>query len=257
MASYHAPNPTLLEALVGSKARTAILAWLADAETGSTVSELARLAGVTPPAARAEVLKLAAWGLVRLQAVGAADLVEPNRAHSLHGPLRDFVRATRSTTLGSATTSADVRNSLAAYGAPLAGARPRATMSLEEAIVAGLGEARTDATVLRTLPVVLSKNEAKLDWHALKTRAYRARRKMELGMVVELTADLLGRPELRERVADLHDRRVKKKRYFLAPRSSFERALAERNSPPAALRWGFYLNMGEDAFRSTLEKHLA
>lgn len=248
---------TALETLMGSRTRARLLAWLARANEGDTVSALARLVGVTPPAARAEVQKLCALGLAHLEAVGSADVVKPNRRHPFFGPLRQLVDAAASDHEDSNASDIQLRNALAAYGAPFAGASPKASLPLEEALVRGLGLAHHDATVLRTLPVVFAKNEHQIDWPALRNLAYRHKRRPELGMVVEITAHLLGRDDLRHHIEGLNDARLKRKRYFFEPQSSFEKTAAAKNSPPAALRWGFYLNMGEEAFRATLEKHLA
>jgi hypothetical protein len=149
----------------------------------------------------------------------------------------------------------ELRETLAALGAPLAGEHPHEHMKLEDALVAGLQAARCDGTLLRVFPVVLAKNLDHLDWQALKERARRRKLKAELGLLVELTADLLDRPELCRQVADLHDRRRRVPRYLPEAHSEFERRLAKERSPAVARRWGFYMNMSVESFRSSLERH--
>jgi len=149
-----------------------------------------------------------------------------------------------------------LRQALVAYGAPLAGVSPKEVLPLEDALLAGLAAAHQDATLLRVLPVVLAKNTHRINWVNLKDRARRRRLKAELGFVTELTSKLAGRPELAAKVQDLLDRRRRVKMFFHEPRSDFERHLAKKNSPRLAKKWGFFLNMGEDAFLSTLRRHV-
>lgn len=81
--------------------------------------------------------------------------------------------------------------------------------------------------------------------------------KAELGWLTELTADLLDRPELKAQAATLHDKRRRTLRFFPAVKSGFEEELAKLRSPQSALNWGFWMNISDDSFRSTLEKHRA
>ena len=119
----------------------------------------------------------------------------------------------------------------------------------------GLEEARCDGTVLRVLPTVLARNVGSVDWAELREEARRRKMKAELGWLIELTAELLQRPELKAEAASLHDKRRRTLRFFPAVKSGFEEELARLRSPASALNWGFWMNMSDDSFRSTLEKH--
>lgn len=247
---------SLAGSLFQSRTRTAVLDLLFCQELPATVSELARRSGLTPRSVAVEVRKLLNLGLVTVEAVGGADLVRPNLKHPAAPHLRGLLRIPAAPEAEEAQGQ-QLRESLAALGAPLAGARPRGHLGLEAALLAGLEAARSDGTLLRVLPVVLGRNLEQLDWPTLREGARSRKLKSELGLLVELTAELLGRRELRRQVADLHDRRRRVPRYLPLARSDFERRLARERSPAVARRWGFLMNLSVESFRSTFERHRA
>jgi hypothetical protein len=247
---------SIAAALFQSRTRTGVLDLLFCQEASATVSELARRVGVTPRSVAMEVHNLRSAGLVTIEAVGAADLVRPNLQHPAAPHLRGLLRA-RATPPAAPGRERRLRDSLIAWGAPLSGERAEAHEGLEDTLLAGLAAARRDGTILRVLPVVLARNLSQLDWRALREGARARKLKAELGMLVELTADLLDRPELRREVADLRDRRRRGARFFPEIHSDFERRLAGLRTPASARRWGFRMNMSEESFRSTLERHRA
>lgn len=242
-------------ALFPSRARRAVLAALFGPGGGPvTASELARGAGLTPRAVSVEVRRLAATGLVEVEARGAADVVRPNRRHPAAGALSALLeRAGRAPAVG----LRDPRPSLAAYGAPLAGVEAAARLSREEALVAGLAAAHRDATLLRVLPVMVLRNEERIDWDEVRERARRAKLKAELGMLLDLTAGVSGRAGLRSLSRGLEDRRRRVPRYLPEPASEFERRLADRRTPAAARRWGFRMNLSEEALGQFVRRHVA
>lgn len=250
-------NPPL-ETLFPSKARRALLELLFSASGGrASVSELARRAELTPRAVAVEVEKLRAAGLVEVEAAGAAHIVRANPRHPVAAALEQLLRSARTTPRGAVAGQRAVRESLAAYGAPLLGARPRRHLALGEAVLRGLELARTDATVLRVLPLVVVRNLADFDWMDLRERARRMNLRSELGMLLELTSDVAGLPALRSEASPLRDGRRKRSRFFLAVHGQHERKLAQLRTPPSVARWKFWLNMPEDVFRETLRKHVA
>lgn len=218
------------------------------------MSELARRADLTPRAVAVEVQKLEEAGLVEVQAFGSAHVVRRNQKNPVSGALSELLRAAREADAGS--SDRNVRSSLAAYGAPLAGEEPRATLKLSETLVRALKVARRDATVLRVLPVVLAKHASELDWTDLFERAHRANVRSELGMLLDLTADVARLPNLRARTAELRDGRRKRPRYFPSVDNRFEKQLATRRTPEAASRWQFFMNMTEESFREMVSKHV-
>jgi len=151
----------------------------------------------------------------------------------------------------------DPRPSLAAYGTPLVGVGPAQEMGREEALVAGLQEARTDPTLLRALPVMVLRNEGRLDWDDVRGRARRGKLNAELGMLLDLTAAVSGHASLREQARGLADRRRRVPRYLPEPASQFERRLADKRTPAAARRWGFRMNMSQESLGEFVRKHVA
>jgi DNA-binding transcriptional ArsR family regulator len=245
---------SIAASLFQSRTRSAVLDLLFHQGLTATVSELARRSGLTPRSVAMEVRNLLRVGLVTVEAVGGADLVRPDLRH----PAAPHIQGLLHIPALPATQEArdqQVRESLAALGAPLAGQRPQEHLGLEDTLLAGLEAARSDGTLLRVLPVVLSKNLGRIDWRVVKEGARSRKLKAELGLLVDLTADLLDKPELRQRVADLHDRRRRVPRFYPAVRSDFERRLAKERSPAVARRWGFLMNMSVESFRSSLERH--
>jgi len=91
-----------------------------------------------------------------------------------------------------AARSKDPRPTLTAFGAPLFFSARR-DMGLEEAVVRSLRVLRRDPTVLLSLPVVLVKNERTLDGGEMLAKAKKLRLEAELGMVLDLTAELSRR----------------------------------------------------------------
>lgn len=159
---------------------------------------------LSPHTVAVEVRNLSKAGLVKVESVGASDLVRANMDHPAVKPLVELLRTAESLAMAlKSDVDVDVKESLAAYGAPLLAYRPRRRLPLEEALVQGLRAAKRDATLLKVLPVVLVKNAQALDWAALKENAKRAKLRAELGMLVELTADLADKPGLKAAPAGL------------------------------------------------------
>jgi hypothetical protein len=147
------------------------------------------------------------------------------------------------------------KETLVAMGAPLAGWMARVHVAPEQALATALQLALDDATLLRVFPVVLAKNWKRLDWNSLADEA-RERSVLELlGMLVELTGQLTQEPKLSQK-ANAWWSPTPKLKFLFAPRNRFDRELAEHGSLQVAKKWGFLVNLGEDSFRSLLERHL-
>lgn len=242
--------------LFQSATRSAVLELLFVRGLTASVSELARRAGLSPRAVGNEVRHLLPTGLVAVDTVGGADVVRANTSHAAAPHLRGLLQAPGELVVDAAEAKR-VRESLAAWDAPLAGVRPRKHHSLSEALLRGLEEARRDGTVLRVLPVVLARHLGELDWKALREDARRRKLKAELGFLIDLTAGLLDDEALRAEAAPLRDRRRRTMRFYPLVKSRFEVELAKQRSPEVATRWGFWMNLSEDSFRGLLEKHRA
>ena len=251
-------NDPVLRTLFPSKARRAVVEALfsGHASQGS-VSELARRAGLTPRAVAVEVEKLEAVGLVHVEADGAAHVVKANRSHPVAKALARLVRTASASAVTALPSDLELRPSLAAYGAPLMSDAPRAALSLSDAVLRGLRAARTDATLLRVLPVVVAKNASRFDWSELREQARRMNLKAELGMLLELTGHAAGLPEVEAQAAALRDGRRRRTRFFSAAANRYDEKLAEMRTPPSAARWGFRMNMTEESVRDMLRKHVS
>ncbi|HYO55945.1 hypothetical protein [Archangium sp.] len=151
--------------------------------------------------------------------------------------------------------SDSIHETLVAYGAPLVSWKPVRHMSLEQALVHGLGLSHGHPALFRVLPLVLLRNAEALDWERLRALARDASVAAELGLMVELTAKAVGRPELMHGVSALRLPPDGALRFFHEPRSEFGRELVRQRTPPVAKRWGFWLDMSEDSVRALVQKH--
>ena len=155
----------------------------------------------------------------------------------------------------------EVLETLSWLGAPLSCCRPARRLPAEEAVLEALRLSHEDATVLRSLPLVLTKSlRGNLDWERLMSAVEAGETgRRELGFVLEVAAALSSAEAsgtLRDYAGRLHhpgdaDRRD----YFFGKRGPREQRLAEENTPPEARHWGFVLNMPRDSFQQLFEKH--
>lgn len=155
-----------------------------------------------------------------------------------------------------------VLRSLVAHGAPLAGWTPRRDpLPLEETLVRALGCAKTNATVLRVLPLVLAKHSMTVQFEELKHQADALGFMQELGMLVSLTVDLhprLAKTRLGKLGREMDARLDEMKRlqpsaaklFFTTATNSYTLKLAEARTPAAARKWGFLMNMPESGFKA-------
>ena len=105
----------------------------------------------------------------------------------------------------------------------------------EAALAFALRFASTDASLLRSLPVVLARTWRELDWNKLESSA-RAQGALDLlGMVTELTASLADVKELGEKARPWGSP-PRETRHLFRPRNEFDRELAEHRAPPVARR---------------------
>jgi hypothetical protein len=249
-------SDALTSLLFQSTTRSAVLDLLFVKGVTASVSELARRSGLSPRSVGNEVRHLRPTGLVLVETLGGADVVRANRKHVGARHLTALLQTPTAPALNSGDEK-KVRESLAAWGAPLAGVRPVKHLSLHGTLLQGLQEAQKDGTVLRVLPTVLALHASEVDWPSLREEARRQKLKAELGLLVELTASVTDNVELRAQATGLQDRRRKKMRFLPEVKNRYEAELAKQRSPEVAGRWGFWMNMSEDSFRGVFEKHRA
>jgi predicted transcriptional regulator len=249
----HRTMSKLVGDLFQAPARTAVLHLLLQVGVTASMRELALRCDLSPQAVRKEIEHLERLGLVTTKVRGASKLVTANWDHPANPHLLALLAfdAEPKRTV----TDPEVRESLIAYGAPLLGGHPETHWPLEETLAHALQLARRDATVMRVLPVVLAKNRHRFDREALVGLARDHKVKAELGMLLELTGDLLGDRSLKEMADGLYDGRCRRWRAFPETKNRFEAELAKRNTFPIAARWYLRTTMTEDSFRSILGKH--
>jgi hypothetical protein len=144
---------------------------------------------------------------------------------------------------------------LVAYGAPLAAYRGVASKPPEEALMDGLALSHEDATVLRVLPVVIARNHTRLDFERLRMLARQGDREAELGMLLELTAEVAGLAHLAHEARKLKKPERPPCLYLRTSRPGrFGLQLAEERTPAIVRSWGFLMNMSLDCFRELLSK---
>jgi hypothetical protein len=130
---------------------------------------------------------------------------------------------------------------------------------LEEIVTAGLRLAHVDATVARTLPIVLSRNRARLRLDVLIRAARDAGEGAALGFFLDLTSELTDDPHLAKSARALEDTRPLHPTYFFTVGSDtlVGGELAASRTPPAGRRWNYLLNMPFDSFETLFRKHSA
>ncbi len=110
---------------------------------------------------------------------------------------------------------------LVALRAPLSGWRPYRRLAPEAALAFALRFASTDASLLRSLPVVLARTWRELDWSKLENSARAQDSLALLGMLTELTASLAGLEELGEKARRWWTP-PRETRHLFRPRNDFD-----------------------------------
>jgi len=149
--------------------------------------------------------------------------------------------------------------SLTELGAPLVGEKPEVTQKvLEELLCQRVKDSKENATLLRVLPLVLLKNQNKLNPHLLLAYANKLGVKQEMGFLLELTNYLANSPPFKKWSKLFKDRRWQKDSfYFLRDHSAGpnKKALVKNRTPSLAKKWFLKLNMDLDSEMSFLKKH--
>ena len=224
---------------------------------GQNVSDLARLAKVSFSAAHRELEAMRAAGLARGERSGAELVYRAETQHPQAGLLRQLATALQNAdSKTEAPRDDDVRAWLASAGAPLSSPKPKLPAPpVEEVLAEALTLSHRDATVARTLPLVLWRQRSHLDLDRLAEHATRRDERQALGYFLELTGRLGGDQHLLRAAHRLRDKRRKRARmFFEGPHGPRSLAMTRRNTPKEALRWGYLMNMGVDSFRSTFER---
>lgn len=147
---------------------------------------------------------------------------------------------------------------LIAWGAALvhAGVPAHEPSKLEELLPQATRLAHHDATVLRTLPLLVARHAEELSVDLLQRAATREQQEAEIGMLLALTGSLIGNEKL-QRSAEVfaHARKSTPELFFQTSGSDREYRLAQLRTPQVVREWGFLMNMPEDVFRTLLDKY--
>jgi len=240
----------LLEYLVPSRARRALLHVLSGSRGGFTVRELSRQARVTYAATHREVGLLEEVGLLRKERAGGALLCFWNGGNPAARALRSFLGT------GAAAHDEAVLRNLKAWGAPLVGARAAGrSLSLEETLGYALALARRRPDVAKVWPVAFCRNRPTVDLDRLEFLAKRLGQRRALGFFLAVSRTLLKDRTLARSEARLRDRRVRKfEHFFLLPWGHRARELEKRRTPRLAREWSFWMNASMESFESCFRK---
>ena len=247
----------MLDYLVTSRARRALLRLLWVKRVVAPVSELARQAGFSFSTTQRELSAMENAGLAVSKAVGNRVEYRANDASKKGALLSRLLTEEDSAPTEDTHEDSEVRAWLKAHGAPLAAPEVVTVKkpTLEEVLTDALRLSHHDAAVTRSLPVLLWRQREHVNWERLRVKARAVREDQTLGFFVELTGKLANNSHLKEVASSLRDHRRKKSRpFFDGPQGPHALALARRNTPSVAKHWGFTMNMPLDSFSSTFEK---
>jgi DNA-binding transcriptional ArsR family regulator len=250
----------LLSYLVPSRTRRELLRLLWAERRSGSVSALARQAGLSFAAAHRELEDMRAAGVAEREREGNRLVYRAHAGHGQASLLRDMARLAAHAEVTPPRDEAHtdtVRGWLRDLGAPL-GAPPSSKQapSVETAVAEGLVLSHQNSTVARVLPLVLWRQREKLDLQQLVREATRRDERETLGFYLDLTSRLGRYPRFAEASRALRDRRRTRVRLFFAkPHGPYDLALARKNTPAVARRWGYLMNMGVDSFAAAFTKH--
>jgi hypothetical protein len=198
-------------------------------------------------------------GLVETDRVGNAKVVRANTRSPYAKILKQLLSAEgRSSGRVEEAEHAKVRSWMAHYGAPVmtSGVPERNVPGLEQVLVRALRLSHDDASLTRTLPVVIWQNRLRLDLDVLIHGALQADQGQTLGFLLELTGMLSGEETFRQAAERLRDKRYRREVFFFYSDgdSQLSRDLAEKRAPAVARRWKFLMNMPLDSFESMFKK---
>ena len=246
----------LLDFLVTSRARRSLLReYLSGGlDRPVSVSELARRSRLQPSTADRELERMEACGLVSSERVGKEKRVRTKTPAAAR--LRSALAVSRPRE--SPPSDRGTRAALAFYGAPLvvADGEVDPPPPVEVTLADGLRLAHSDPSVAGNLPVVLARSPH-VDVAELARLAVLRGEGQALGFFLDLTDELSGERRFAEVANALRDGRVRRLKNFFSFDGRFkslERDLAELNTPAAARRWHFLMNMSTESFRSYFRK---
>jgi hypothetical protein len=246
----------VLAYLVTSKARRRLLELLWRRGATGTASELAKQARISFTSAYRELKLMERFGLAMSSVDDGREVYAAATDHPDADLLRGLVSAPQRSAAPTDEAAFATRRRARALGAPLqVPAEPVASHDREQVLVDAVRLSRRDATLARTIPVLIWRQRRSLDRARLHAAAHKARQKHAVGFFLALTAELAGDDELALWAESLRDHRARGERSFFDLASAVtSRELAERRTPAVARRWGYWMDLDMPTFQSTFEK---
>lgn len=246
----------MLDYLVTSRTRRALLELLWRDGVSGTVTDLADRSGVAFAGAYKELKAMVESELAEIEWSNGRKVFSANRAHPMAGLLRKLVKQTKTEKSKHSEKSEKLRENLAFLGLPVSARKtaPKPDVTLETLLVEAANLAQEDASVARSLPVLFHKVCDTLDFATLKDESWKRGNKHQVGFFLELAGELSNSRHLIEASHYFLDHRYKVPKQFFNNQSSLSQQLAEMRTPNLAKKWGWRMNMGLDAFESTYEK---
>lgn len=245
----------MLKYLVTSKTRRSLLKLLwGEGRTGSA-SDFSRWGGVAFAGAYNELREMEKAGLVHSLWRNGERLYRTIEDHPMKPVLQSLIEHDPpSRTIKENST---LKGELAFIGLPVnvPGQRPAPGKSVEHLLASACKLARTDASVARSLPLLLERHVDELDFDLLKRECRALGEKHTMGFYLELLAELDERPDLRREAEGFRDKRRKKLTPLIRGTSEYSLRLAEMKTPALARKWNLSMNMTMDSFASTFRKH--
>jgi len=199
---------------------------------------------------------MTAAGLARSCLEEGRAVYEARVDHPFADVLRVMLQGHQAETEGPDIRNEEALGKLAGLGLPLSVA-PRSVAADEDTeslVAAGARATHDDPTALRAFPALLWRLRDRLDFDRLERTARRLKVAHTLGFLLALTAELGDDERLRERAEAFRDRRRKRPQAYIRQESELSRQLAEARTPAVADRWGWRMNIGQDAFVTAFEK---
>lgn len=246
----------MLDYLVTSRTRRALLELLWRDGVSGTVTDLADKSGVAFAGAYRELKAMVEADLAEIEWRDGSKVFSANKAHPMSGLLRKLVKRVEAEKNLHSVEREKLRENLAFLGLPVSAGKiaPEAGVAVETLLVEAANLASEDASVARSLPVLLHKLRDTLDFDTLKHESWKMGNKHRVGFFLELAGKLGSDRLLTEAAGDFMDHRYKVPKQFFHKQSRLSEQAAEMRTPDLARKWGWRMNMGFDAFESTYKK---
>lgn len=250
----------MLEYLVTSKTRRALLCLLWREKREGTVADLAEQAAVAFAGAYKELHAMEAAGLALSVWSNGRRVFRSVQDHPEQALLETLCGGAEAMSMKPQNSqSADMsklKGELAGRGLPVNAAKssPSDDRPLETLLASACALAHRDASVARSLPVLLARCRNELDLRNLERACRAVGQKHTMGFFLELTAQLSGDKALSDAASCFRDKRRNRDRQFFDDASAFSRRMAKRRSPDLAKKWHLLMNLSYESFASTFEK---